>query len=115
MGRKKITEYQEIKDTSSKTVTYNKRKRGIIKKAVEISVLCGQSVLVAIHNKVNNKFVIYQSSPSFNSNEVTRLLNSQATNNKLYEEHTNLDFHKAGNKKDQTFDLRLDNHVNPPR
>ena len=59
MGRKKITEYQEIQDTCSKTVTYNKRKRGIIKKAVEISVLCGQEVLLAIYNKVNNKFVIY--------------------------------------------------------
>ena len=59
MGRKKITDYQEIPDQSSKTVTYNKRKRGIIKKAVEISVLCGQEVHVAIYNKINHKFVIY--------------------------------------------------------
>ena len=115
MGRKKITDYQEIVDQSSKTVTYNKRKRGIIKKAVEISVLCGQEVLVAIYNKVNHKLVIYQSSPEFNTKEVNRLLSSELTNSKLYEEHTNMDFHKTGNKKMQTFDLRLDNDVQPQR
>ena len=35
---------------------------------------------------------------------------SDITNSKLYEEHTNLDFQMSGNKKIQTFDLRLDNN-----
>lgn len=71
--------------------------------------------MVAIYNKVNNKFVIYQSSNDFNPNMVNQLLSAQITNNKLYEEHTNEDFTKSGCKKNQTFDLRLDNDLEYPK
>jgi hypothetical protein len=39
--KKKAIEYKEIEDPWNKTITYNKRKRGFIKKAMELSVLCG--------------------------------------------------------------------------
>jgi len=59
MGRKKVTVFKEIEDETFKRITYSKRKKGIIKKAVEISLLCGQEVMLTIYNKNNNKLVVY--------------------------------------------------------
>jgi hypothetical protein len=67
MRKRKISQLKEINDRNLKTITYNKRKRGIIKKAVELSVLCKQEIFMAIFNKENNKMVVYQSSNDFNS------------------------------------------------
>jgi len=41
MDRKKIKEMKLIEDPSCRNVTYCKRKKGIIKKAIELSVICG--------------------------------------------------------------------------
>jgi len=41
MDRKKIKAMKLIEDPSTRNVTYCKRKKGIIKKAIELSVICG--------------------------------------------------------------------------
>ena len=40
MGKKKINVCQLIENVNARYVTYSKRKRGLIKKAIELSVLC---------------------------------------------------------------------------
>ena len=99
MAKKKIAEYCEIQNKWTRTIVYNKRRKGIIKKAMELSVLCGQKVMLAIHNQENNKLVIYQSEPDFTPTQVNNLLSSEKTLNNLYEEHTNLDMRKSGTQK----------------
>ena len=99
LSKKKSIEYKEIEDPWNKTITYNKRKRGFIKKGMELSVLCGQQVLVAIYNKVNNKLVIYQSTPDFTPTEVNNLLSNEITKTNMYEEHSNTDLLSGGNQK----------------
>ncbi|XP_039167223.1 agamous-like MADS-box protein MADS9 [Eucalyptus grandis] len=47
MGRGKI-EIRRIENTNNRQITYSKRRNGIIKKAKEISVLCGAHVAVVI-------------------------------------------------------------------
>jgi len=42
MGKRKISVIQQIDDRVSRNVTYCKRKKGLIKKAMELSILCGQ-------------------------------------------------------------------------
>ena len=59
MGRRKVTVFREIADNTFKRITYSKRKKGLIKKALEISLLCGQEVMLTVFNKVNNKLVLY--------------------------------------------------------
>lgn len=110
--KKKGIQYKEIEDSWNKTITYNKRKRGFIKKAMELSVLCGQQILVAMYNNQNNKLVIYQSEDDFSPAKVHNLLSSEMTKNNMYEEHTNADLDTTGNQKVQTFNLRND-HCNP--
>ena len=40
MGKKKIDVCGLIKNLNKRTVTYSKRKRGLLKKAIELSVMC---------------------------------------------------------------------------
>ena len=48
MGKKRLEEVNLITDKISRNVTYCKRKRGILKKAMELSSLCGQHIYLAI-------------------------------------------------------------------
>ncbi|KAJ1960089.1 hypothetical protein IWQ62_004360, partial [Dispira parvispora] len=50
MGRKKI-EIRTIENDRQKTVTFARRRAGLIKKAHEISVLCGVKVAVVIFDQ----------------------------------------------------------------
>ena len=109
MGKKRITSYSHIEDKVCRTVTYNKRKRGLLKKAMELSHLCSQQVLVAIYNNQNHKLVLYQSTPDFSPTKVNHLLASNITKSNLYEEHSNVDFNSKGSKKLQAFNFRLGN------
>ena len=59
MGRRKINTFQEIENKAIQVTTYNKRKKGLIKKAMELSILCGQKLMLVIYNEVNDKLVIY--------------------------------------------------------
>ena len=72
--KKKVPEFKEIPDKNLRSIVYNKRKRGIIKKGVELSMLCSQDIFMAIYNKENNKLVIYQNNQNFTVNSVAELL-----------------------------------------
>ena len=51
MGKKKIDVCGLINHEGRRTVTYSKRKRGIIKKAIELSRMCGQDIFMIIFDK----------------------------------------------------------------
>eukprot|EP01133_Synstelium_polycarpum_P006281 gene6281-7289_t len=60
MGRKKI-KIQKIADERNRQVTFAKRKNGLIKKAMELAVLCDSSVtLVIVNNAPNAKEKYFQ-------------------------------------------------------
>ena len=49
MGKKKIT-IAELTSEKNKRLTLNKRKKGLIKKAMELSILCDADVFIQISN-----------------------------------------------------------------
>ena len=53
MGRRKISVTELIQNSNKRCVTYAKRKRGLIKKAIELSVMCDQHVAITIFSKDN--------------------------------------------------------------
>ena len=53
MGKNKIDVCAKIDDHHKRTVTYSKRKRGILKKLIELSTMCDQHISLTIFNKDN--------------------------------------------------------------
>lgn len=60
VGRKKI-KIERIADERNRQVTFTKRKNGLMKKAMELSVLCDCDIALVIFNS-NNKLFQYSSS-----------------------------------------------------
>ena len=58
MGRKKI-KIERITDDKIRGVTLNKRKKGLIKKAMELSLLTDAEVVLSIYDKTEKKFADY--------------------------------------------------------
>ena len=54
MGRKKIR-ITKILDERSRAATFAKRKHGLLKKAIELSILCDCEIALIIFNQVSPK------------------------------------------------------------
>ena len=59
MGKRKINNFKIIDDDNNRNVTYCKRKKGLIKKAMQLSMLCGQEVYLSIFDQEKQKLVVY--------------------------------------------------------
>lgn len=79
MGRNKI-KIEKIKNERIRQVTFYKRKRGLLKKAMELSLLCGVKVFLGIVDK-NEKVMIFSS-----EKEITALLTHYMYNYELARE-----------------------------
>lgn len=73
-----------IESLNLRNVTYCKRKRGFIKKAMELSVLCGQKISLLIYDERKNKMVSYHTT-GFEPEEACSILRKhrQMKNKKL--------------------------------
>ena len=91
MGKKKIDPYKFIENKMQRDVTYSKRKRGIIKKAIELSRMCGQDIFMIIFDKNKQKLVEYRSSQDFSINIVNSLLQQDICLQFKHELYTNAD------------------------
>jgi hypothetical protein len=61
-----IEENQAKRSSNSLRVTFNKRKRGLLRKAIEISTMCQQDVFIVILDRQKETMVEFNSSPQFN-------------------------------------------------
>ena len=60
------------KNTKDERVTYYKRKRGLIKKCIEISNKCHRKVYLFMADEHNEQLVEYCSSPDFDISQVIK-------------------------------------------
>ncbi|KAJ1870658.1 hypothetical protein LPJ55_004506 [Coemansia sp. RSA 990] len=88
MGRKKIN-ISEIENSRQKTVTFARRRAGLIKKAHELSILCGVKVAVVIFDSKNASHVY--SSADTPEELFTRYLNKQFLTNESRKRKDTLD------------------------
>ena len=58
MGRKRIP-ITQITNEKTRQITLCKRKRGLIKKAMELSLLCGNEILLVIRDPYSTRTVMY--------------------------------------------------------
>ena len=77
-------------------MTYCKRKKGLLKKAMELSILCDQDISLVISDKSRNKMVIYQSCQGFTVSKASRI-QKMSCNITDYEEYSNDDYANINN------------------
>ena len=89
MGKKKYEQIQRIPSSNSRNITYFKRIKGLIKKAIEISVLCDQEVFMYVLDNHKNRILHYSSDPTADLLEIF---------NEEYEREfvSNVDYQKVG-------------------
>ena len=58
MGKKQVSESTPI-ENKVRNVTYCKRKRGMLKKAMELAMLCEQQISLVMYDSRKNKLVSY--------------------------------------------------------
>ena len=61
MGKRKLESMDKIKSETTRRITYCKRKKGLLKKAIELSKLCDQICFLYIYDRETKKVVHYAS------------------------------------------------------
>ena len=61
MGKRRVMKLKPIVNPSHRKVTYCKRKKGLLKKAIEVSVLCGVDVFLMLYDKKKKRCVHFAS------------------------------------------------------
>ena len=73
-GRKKIDTLSYIDDVLKRDQAFTKRKRGIIKKCMEFSKMCGLDISLSIYDKNKLKLIQFSSTYDFSPKVVSKLL-----------------------------------------
>ena len=61
MGKRKLQNMDKIKNETTRKITYCKRKKGLLKKAIELSKLCDQICFLYIYDRKTKQAVHYAS------------------------------------------------------
>ena len=96
MGKKKIDKLKLIESKLQRNVAFCKRKRGFLKKAIELSSLCDQQILIVIFDKDRNRLVQFSSDSEFQFQAAYKAYRDIKVNSKAnqdnYEKFTNEDY-----------------------
>jgi len=68
-----MKQLDRIDNSTERNITFCKRKKVVLKKAMELSQLCEQEVALFVYDKRVSRFIVYNSSDEFNYEEVIRL------------------------------------------
>ena len=61
-------------ETKEQRVSYFKRKRGCLKKCIELSMKCGQDIFMVMVDKKSKRLVEFNSTPDFDLKTVVDLM-----------------------------------------
>ena len=75
MGKKRIEKFERITNPTQRKVCLCKRKKGLLKKAIELSVLCDLEIFMLVYDKNNSRVTHYASNEDF---DMLSLFNNKA-------------------------------------
>ena len=101
-----------ISDKKRRDVSYCKRKRGLIKKIIELSNLCHHDIYLVIFEKEKQKIVEYRTDVNFNSEIISGLLNPDILMELQHELYTNKTHQDAFMSRDEDIDPLASDHEN---
>ena len=90
-----IDKNTKIENKNHRKVTLCKRRRGFIKKAIELSRLCDQKIFFILFDPETDKLVQFSSDPDFNFKKVyetTKRIRNGPEADLKFEKYTNLDY-----------------------
>jgi hypothetical protein len=64
-GKRSLDRSQKVQDKKSRNDTFIKRKRGILKKAIELSRLCDQRIFMFIYDIEKQRAIQFKSHDNF--------------------------------------------------
>ena len=88
MGRRKI-EIKHIENQKMRRVTFRKRRIGLLKKAIELSLLTGAKVYLKVYHEKDKSLIEYNSEASVSA--ITQLSKDNAEKVKKYSKYSNDD------------------------
>jgi len=106
MGKRKLQSYDKIESKASRNITFCKRKKGLIKKAMELSLLCDLNICLAIYCTERKKLIVYKS----HDNDSVTLLSRLIRNNEIMD---NTFFEQYSNENINEFDVGIMNEMPP--
>ena len=104
-GKRRTDTFDVIKDEHDRYVTFCKRKRGILKKAIELSRLCDQHIYLVIFDQTKQRIIEFASKDQFNAKVVSKLTDPTLESYINHQKYTNDDFYmfqkaeKGGDKE----------------
>ena len=116
MGKKKI-KIQQLDNEKNRQLTLNKRKKGLIKKAMELAILCNADVFIQVAGVRNNNETTLFSSTDLRS--MTKIVNRNLKQAKKsiyfkedYEQLFKIQKEPKKRKGNVSFDCSKTNHTN---
>ena len=97
MGKRKYAKIEKIENNNNRNVTYLKRTKGLIKKAIELSLLCDQELFLYIYDRKKERVIHYHSNPDTNVLDIFNNPNDR-------EFYANKHYHEVGGEKPVTLD-----------
>ena len=76
MTKQKREQYEIIMNKEKRNVAYCKRKKGVVKKAIELSKLCNLDILIVMFDKEKQKLYEFRSEKKFDIKICNRMLDS---------------------------------------
>ena len=73
MGKRSLP-MQKIDHKRRRTVVKNKRRNGLLKKAVELSLLCDQKIFLVVYDEEYNRMIQFMSDETFGLEQVQQKL-----------------------------------------
>ena len=91
MGKKRIEKITRLENDNARKVTLCKRKKGLIKKMIELSVLCDLKIFMLIQDEENKRTTHFSSHKDFDLLPIFNQLNQR-------EFFSNCDYERVGGK-----------------
>ena len=93
MGKRRHDKIERIENKDRRKVTFCKRKKGLLKKSIELSLLCDVSVVVLIYDEKKKRCVHFGSHPQLN---ILQMFNDKCSR----DFYSNKDYVKLGGRPD---------------
>ena len=99
MGRKKLDTMDYITNENLRNIAYSKRKKGLVKKAMELSKLCGVDIHLVVFDKKKQRLIEFSSSNEFSAKAAEEMIDNQNNSKTSYkfEKYTNAEYDRYQN------------------